>query len=129
VERRKYLLDRIEGVKEKLFPPAVHNAASALPELEYIGAVAARGYRPQPAPIPMVVFRPLEDPQGRFWDVQADWGKYTTARLDVHSTPGDHSTMFREPNVGALAKKVKPYLASETELGHASPDEHYARAM
>jgi thioesterase domain-containing protein len=78
--------------------------------LEEVGAAAAHNYHPRPSPIPTVLFRPAEDPQGRYWDRQYDWSKFVTASLDVHVVPGDHSTMFREPHVEVLAQKMKSYL-------------------
>jgi amino acid adenylation domain-containing protein len=106
-----YAKDRLEGAMEKLrLSIAPQPGASFLPELEQIGVAAALNYCPTPSPIPTVLFRPAKDPHGKYWDRQYDWGTLVTASLDVHITPGDHSSMFREPHVEALAEKMKSYL-------------------
>jgi amino acid adenylation domain-containing protein len=107
-----YARDRITGLFEKLRPSAVETNGNHkfLPELEQIGVAAAHNYQPAPSPIPTVLFRPADDPRGQYWDRQYDWTRFVTAPMDVHITPGDHSSMFREPHVEVLADKMKAYL-------------------
>jgi amino acid adenylation domain-containing protein len=112
-EFSQYAKDRMQGLMERLrppTPPAGPTNEQFLPELEEIGTAAAHNYDPRPSPIPTVLFRAAEDPQGRYWDRQYDWSKYVTSSLDVHVVPGDHSTMFREPHVEVLAERMKGYL-------------------
>jgi thioesterase domain-containing protein/acyl carrier protein len=107
-----YAKDRLEGAIAKLRPvtAAEELKRQFLPELEEIGAAAARNYHPGPSPVRTVLFRPADDPRGRYWDIQYDWKNYVTGPLDVHFTPGDHSSMFREPHVEVLANRMVRYL-------------------
>jgi amino acid adenylation domain-containing protein len=115
-EFSQYAKDRVQGLIEKLRPQMLQTGSTNeqfLPELEEVGAAAAHNYYPDPSPVPTVLFRPAEDPRGRYWDRQYDWSKYVTAALDVHVVPGDHSTMFREPHVEVLAERMKSYLETD----------------
>ena len=110
-----YAKERFEGAVSKLRSAkgATDLKRQFLPELEEIGAAAARDYHPGQSAVRTVLFRPAEDPQGRYWDIQYNWKRYVTAPLDVHFIPGDHSSMFREPYVEVLAKQMMRYLDDE----------------
>jgi thioesterase domain-containing protein len=38
------------------------------------------------------------------------WQKWTTEQISLHSVPGDHYTMLKEPNVQVLATKLKDQI-------------------
>jgi thioesterase domain-containing protein len=51
--------------------------------------------------------------QGLFpGDMTRGGGVYVTGKCDVIEVPGDHSTLFNEPNVGILAEKINQSLGS-----------------
>jgi thioesterase domain-containing protein len=47
-----------------------------------------------------------------FPDVTSQWSKFTSEPLRIHSVPGDHYTMFLEPNVQVLAQQLRAELSS-----------------
>jgi thioesterase domain-containing protein len=77
-----------------------------LRDLEQIIYVAASAYRPEPYPGRATIFQCAERPSGRDWDLQLGWGELVKGGLEVYEIPGDHRTIFLEPNVDILASKL-----------------------
>ena len=43
-------------------------------------------------------------------DIRMQWDRYAEGGIDLHTIPGNHHTMLREPNVRILAEKLNEYL-------------------
>jgi thioesterase domain-containing protein len=74
---------------------------------------ASRAYVPRPYPGPMTLFRASEHPHWfgfDFRDPLQGWGRSARGELEVHPVPGDHWTLFDEPNVRVLAAELAACL-------------------
>jgi thioesterase domain-containing protein len=71
---------------------------------------AARAYDPQPYPARVVHFIALCDGNRSVLDPRTGWREVAPA-LEEAMVPGDHTTMFHEPNVRELARSVESALA------------------
>jgi thioesterase domain-containing protein/acyl carrier protein len=74
-------------------------------------------YRSAPASFPVLVVRPpassaLEKPD-------LGWSCAVGNSLTVMEVPGDHTSIFREPNVGVVGRKLRPQL--DAALSRAQP--------
>jgi thioesterase domain-containing protein/acyl carrier protein len=81
-----------------------------LRNLEQILYVAARAYQPQPYPGCVVLFRCAERPVQPNWGGQSGWNELVAGGLEVYEIPGNHKTIFLEPNVDILASKLRTCL-------------------
>ena len=52
------------------------------------------------------------------------WGEIASGGLEIHEIPGNHSGIFREPNIQDLAGRLGESLAKARSNGHedAAPD-------
>jgi len=59
-----------------------------------------------------ILFRAIEQPEEQFRvvDPQLGWGRLIAGGLEIQEVPGNHFTLFSEPYVKVLAKKMKAYL-------------------
>ena len=72
----------------------------------YLAAVA---YKPKPIGARVLALQPAERPEVR--DLSVSWAPHIElGSFEVRDVPGDHFTMFEEPNVGAIAKCIKANL-------------------
>jgi len=68
-------------------------------QMQYL---AAANYEPEPCDWPMVLFRSMVFQTGWFRDLQLGWGKLAGGGLRVYEMPGEHDSMFLEPDVQHL---------------------------
>jgi thioesterase domain-containing protein/acyl carrier protein len=54
----------------------------------------------------ITVFRIQKQPYTRIRDAHLGWGKRAAGGIDVHTIPGEHNTILREPHVQVLAQKL-----------------------
>ena len=87
---------------------------------------AGRTYAPQPSPLRVLQFiaagqaldaKILADPR-------LEWRRFALNGFEVREVPGDHVSMFAEPNVQELAAQLRAALSS----GGASPDQPLLRS-
>jgi thioesterase domain-containing protein len=84
---------------------------------EEILKVAADQYRPKPWHGRLTLFRTALQPDARLpWDL--GWAPLAKEGVEVCDLPGDHWTIFREPNIFVLAKQLREHLESP----HAEPE-------
>jgi thioesterase domain-containing protein len=81
--------------------------SQSLPDTEQIVYAAVRSYHPSPYPGRVLFFKPEERPMGTAWDLSRGWLHLAAGGIDVLEVPGDHKSMFQEPNVERLAGKVR----------------------
>jgi thioesterase domain-containing protein len=67
---------------------------------------ALQSYIPQSYPGVAHLFIAQESHQDR----EAIWRKLVNGRLEVHSSPGDHYTMVKDPHVRVLAQQLQAQL-------------------
>jgi len=75
--------------------------------------LAVSSYRPAPYRGRLVYFKAAERPPGSAWDNSCGWPHLVTGEFEVHEVPGDHRSMFLEPNVESLARSLGSYLSPE----------------
>src|SRR6185436_5152677 len=68
--------------------------------------LAIRSYRPAPYVGRLVFFKPAEGRPGDTWDSSRGWPHLVTGEFEVYEVPGDHRSMFHEPNVAVLANNM-----------------------
>jgi acyl-CoA synthetase (AMP-forming)/AMP-acid ligase II/thioesterase domain-containing protein/acyl carrier protein len=69
-----------------------------------------RDYRPAPLKGRTVLFRSAGWRVGSSQDPSFGWSGVAGDRLAIHQIPGDHHSIFLEPNVGLLAEKLATHL-------------------
>ncbi len=72
--------------------------------------VAFRAYRPGPYAGPVTFFQAEARPPDYCFPLPI-WSAASGGRLAVRQVPGDHFTMIKEPNVGALARQLGGLLS------------------
>jgi amino acid adenylation domain-containing protein len=73
---------------------------------EQILQLAVSSYRPSQYVGRLVFFKAAEGPTGDAWDLSRGWSHLVSGSFEVCEVPGDHRSMFREPNVQALANNL-----------------------
>lgn len=107
-------------------PPAIPaDRAAAVTRVEAAALRAARQYRPGPYAGRVTIF------QVEFWDYAylfkkrdpfSGWGSVARGDLQVITIPGVHELVLKEPNVSAVAEKIRTCL-----LGQGPPTRPAAR--
>jgi thioesterase domain-containing protein len=69
-------------------------------------------YVPRPVASRIALFVAEEPLTNRAYDPVSEWGRLATAGMDVHSVPGNHFTIIREPQVKTLAERLCESLNS-----------------
>ncbi|HET9209872.1 MAG TPA: thioesterase domain-containing protein, partial [Thermoanaerobaculia bacterium] len=69
-----------------------------------------RSYPPRPYPGPVTLFRAAGAVLDSRLGADLGWGRLTPRPVTVHEVPGDHITLLAEPNVGALAGRLRACL-------------------
>ena len=79
---------------------------------------AMRDYKPQVYPQEMILFRAAEQIKHDFESLEFSssdpllgWGKYSTQPIRVIEVSGNHFSMFNEPNILNLTKKLQYFLS------------------
>ena len=103
VDKVKEFLENERGSSQirHEFYVRLHGGTAEGPEQILHQAVSA--YRPFPYAGRVSFFKATEGPAGPAWDFSRGWTALVTGEFQVFEVPGDHRTMFREPNVRTLA--------------------------
>ena len=109
-----YVSDKLTELKRKVRQSSwtigvVTNGGDAL-------QAAATRYRPRPYPGRMAFFGAASRPEGAAWDFSQGWRDVAGNRFEAHEIPGDHRSIFFEPNVASLAEKLKRYFMGAAGL-------------
>lgn len=109
----KYLIEKVQGFRDRIKETAF-NAKYAirlrmngglLENSEEIVRVAVNQYQPLPYSGRVAFFGAAARPAGGPWDFSQGW-RHLVSEFEVHQVPGDHRSMFVEPNVDSLAAKL-----------------------
>ena len=109
-----YLADKLKELDRRIGSAGLqvrHRIRQSLPSApaespEEIIALAVRSYRPLPYSGRVVYFKAAERPSGHRWDLSHGWRDIVAGEFQVHEVPGDHRSIFLEPNVEALANTM-----------------------
>jgi amino acid adenylation domain-containing protein len=61
------------------------------------------------------VFRARKQPFNRIRDEELGWGRLSTLGIDVHTVPGIHERLLREPSVQILARELRSRLLEDPD--------------
>lgn len=114
-----YIALRVSGVVQVLCDKGlefIYRCCSALnrpvptflQDSRLILQIAAREYQPKPYRGRIVLFVPQYRPTGR--NIHCGWEDLALGGVEVHVIPGDHQSMFQEPNVTALGHELSTAL-------------------
>src|SRR6202050_2861295 len=67
---------------------------------------AVENYQPKPYRGPVVLFRSIERTFGFAADLRLGWADTLGDELEICESPGNHYTIYMEPNVGELVRKI-----------------------
>jgi len=75
---------------------------------------AIASYRPAPYAGRVVHFWAEERPRGKYRDLEYEWGRLTERGLEFEEVPGNHESIFQEPNAPVLGRKLQWHLIQST---------------
>ena len=107
---RQSLLRVLKATK---FYPELEDPAAGNP-LDVLYAASAK-YRPKPYSGPVVLIRSTQRTFGFGHVLDLGWSDILGQNLEIRETPGNHYTIYMEPNVDALANKMNTCLRQAEE--------------
>jgi len=107
---RQSLLRVLKATK---FYPELEDPAAGNP-LDVLYAASAK-YRPKPYSGPVVLIRSTQRTFGFGHVLDLGWSEILGKNLEICETPGNHYTIYMEPNVDALAHKMNICLRKAEE--------------
>jgi thioesterase domain-containing protein len=115
-----------------LLPPGIRFCdAQRLWEVFKANVYAVRNYRAQAYAGRLTLFRAGERPltAQEKNDPTNGWGALATGGVEVHTMPGDHFTLLREPHVRALAEGLGASINQLTEVQNIHEDDLFSPAL
>jgi len=103
----------IRVLKATKFYPELEDPAAGNP-LDVLYAASAK-YRPKPYSGPVVLIRSTKRTFGFGHVLDLGWSEILGKNLEICETPGNHYTIYMEPNVDALAHKMNVCLRKAEE--------------
>ncbi len=100
-------------LKATKFYPELEDPAAGNP-LDVLYAASAK-YRPKPYSGPVVLIRSTQRTFGFGHVLDLGWSEILEQNLEICETPGNHYTIYMEPNVDALANKMNKCLRKAEE--------------
>jgi acyl-CoA synthetase (AMP-forming)/AMP-acid ligase II/thioesterase domain-containing protein len=100
----------IRGLTYRLHPRDEGPLARSMRQVLEANREAVSHYVPQVYPGRIVLLISSEAPERSFYDSRLRWSDIASGGLQVHVVPGNHDTVFSEPHVGVLAKKLRACL-------------------
>lgn len=111
IGRMRQSLRRV--LKATKFYPELEDPAQGNP-LDVLYAASAK-YRPKPYGGPVVLIRSTQRTFGFGHVLDLGWSEILGQNLEICETPGNHYTIYMDPNVGALANKMNLCLRKAEE--------------
>jgi thioesterase domain-containing protein/acyl carrier protein len=103
----------IRVLRATKFYPELEDSAAGNP-LDVLYAASAK-YRPKPYSGPVVLIRSTQRTFGFGHVLDLGWSEILGKNLEICETPGNHYTIYMEPNVDALAHKMNICLRKAEE--------------
>jgi thioesterase domain-containing protein/acyl carrier protein len=91
-----------------------HDLAPRMKDIEQILALAAWEYDPPGSDLSVLLFRPATRPSGARSDAARGW-KGVAGEVEVVDVPGNHESMFVEPNAQVIATALEAALRQTSE--------------
>ncbi len=120
-ETPAYMLDRLDEARRKIQRVAwqltSERKAGATGNTDDIVHPAFHRYDPKPYPGKMLLLQSNDWPEGPYFDFRLGWNHLAAGGIEFHWIPGDHPSMFTEPNVNLVAEKLRLHLAQPSLSG------------
>ncbi|HVN18035.1 MAG TPA: amino acid adenylation domain-containing protein [Dongiaceae bacterium] len=111
--RAQYVVDRLDEARRKIertiWQLSSHHGTGDAEQLHNTDSFvhpAFHRYEPRPYSGNVVLFQSSDWPSGPYFDFERGW-KDLVNGLEFHRIPGDHPSMFTEPNVEVVASALK----------------------
>ena len=132
-EGSAYIVQRLEEARRKLertiwqlsSDQGSNSRAGKMHNADAVVHPAFHRYEPKPYPGNLVLFQSSDWPKGAYFDFALGWKDLVQGRIDFHRIPGDHPSMFTEPNVKLVAARLTEHLSRALPEAHKltiSPD-------
>jgi surfactin family lipopeptide synthetase A len=109
-----YLLDRLDEARRKIeritWQLVSERSGERLRNTDSIVHPAFQRYEPKPYPGKMVLLQSSDWPSGPYFDFKLGWNDLVSGGIEFHLIPGDHPSMFTEPNVRRVAQTLRTHL-------------------
>jgi len=118
-EGSAYILERLEEARRKLertiwqlsSDQGNNSRAGKMHNADAVVHPAFHRYEPKTYPGNMVLFQSSDWPKGAYFDFALGWKDLVQGRIDFRRIPGNHPSMFTEPNVKLVAARLRDYLS------------------
>jgi surfactin family lipopeptide synthetase A len=114
-ETPAYLMDRLDEARRKIervtWQLTSDRNGGGVRNTDNIVHPAFHRYEPQPYPGKMVLLQSSDWPTGPYFDFKLGWEQLVAGGIEFHWIPGDHPSMFTEPNVNLVAEKLRAHLS------------------
>jgi thioesterase domain-containing protein len=124
-ETPAYLLDRLDEARRKIqrlaWQLTTDRNAGATGNTDDIVHPAFHRYEPQPYPGKVVLLQSSAWPEGPYFDFRLGWEHLVSGGVEFHWMPGDHPSMFTEPNVNLVAEKLRVHLGQSASVADLAP--------
>ncbi len=128
-ENSAYLLDRLDEARRKvermiwqLSATSAKNGNGDRPHnTDFIVHPAFHRYEPLPYAGKVTLFQSSDWPDGPYFDFKLGWMDLAGAGVGFHRIPGDHPSMFNEPNVNLVAAELSESLNEAHHRRNGSP--------
>jgi len=122
-ESSAYMLDLLDEARRKiersvwqLSSNSGKSAGGGRPHnTDFVVHPAFHRYEPKPFQGKIVLFQSSDWPAGPYFDFKLGWTDLVGDGLEFYRIPGDHPSMFTEPNVTLVASKLSSCLGKERE--------------
>jgi surfactin family lipopeptide synthetase A len=117
-ESSAYLLDRLDEARRKiertiwqLSATNARNGNGDRPHnTDFIVHPAFHRYEPLPYSGRVTLLQSSDWPEGPYFDFKLGWMDLAAGGVEFHRIPGDHPSMFTEPNVNLVASMLSSHL-------------------
>ena len=113
-ETPAYLRDRLDEARRKIervtWQLTTDRNGGGIRNTDNIVHPAFHRYEPQPYSGKMVLLQSSDWPTGPYFDFKLGWEHLVAGGIEFHWIPGDHPSMFTEPNVNLVAEKLRAHL-------------------
>ena len=120
-ETPAYVLDRLDEARRKIQRVAWQltsdRKAGATGNTDDIVHPAFHRYDPKSYPGKMLLLQSNDWPEGPYFDFRLGWNHLVAGGIEFQWIPGDHPSMFTEPNVNLVAETLRLHLSQPSFSG------------
>ena len=120
-QKGEYVADRMDEARRKIermvWQLTSDRRDGSIRNTDNLVHPAFHRYDPEPYPGRMLLLQSSDWPQGPYFDFRLGW-EHLVQNLEFHWIPGDHPSMFTEPNVNLVAERLRATL----EIVRTEPD-------